>query len=249
MKVEVEYKITGTGTLYGDGMAIWFTKQRSVGGPVFGFMDKFEGLGIFIDTYKNDRPGVVFPYVMAMMGDGNTPYDKAHDGKANELGGCPVRSISITSLSCLYTNDCFQGRNIRNNAYPTKIKITYLHDKSLTVQLASEADPDRWEPCFTLPNVKIPSVAYLGFSAETGELADSHDIIKIEARNLYNPDGSRPTKSGSGSGGKKNRKRPKDSSGGGWGWFFIKFIIFGLVLAGAWAGFVAYRAQQTRSRF
>lgn len=71
-------------------MAIWLTKQRAVGGQVFGFTDKFEGLGIFIDTYKNDRPGVLFPYVMAMMGDGHTSYDKAHDGKSNELGGCTV---------------------------------------------------------------------------------------------------------------------------------------------------------------
>lgn len=71
-------------------MAIWLTKQRATGGPVFGSMDRFEGLGIFIDTYKNDRPGVVFPYIMAMLGDGNTVYDKEHDGKANELAGCPV---------------------------------------------------------------------------------------------------------------------------------------------------------------
>jgi lectin, mannose-binding 2 len=71
-------------------MAIWLTKERAQSGPVFGFKDKFEGLGIFIDTYKNDRPGVVFPYIMAMMGDGVKAYDKEHDGKDNELAGCPV---------------------------------------------------------------------------------------------------------------------------------------------------------------
>jgi lectin, mannose-binding 2 len=96
LQIEVEFKIEGSGSLYGDGMAIWLTKQRAQQGPVFGFTDKFEGLGIFIDTYKNDRPGVVFPYVMAMMGDGNTAYDKAHDGKANELAGCPVCSPSLS---------------------------------------------------------------------------------------------------------------------------------------------------------
>jgi mannose-binding lectin 2 len=104
-ELEIEYKISGTGTLYGDGMAIWLTKQRSAGGPVFGFIDKFDGLGIFIDTYKNDRPGVVFPYVMAMIGDGQTTYDKAHDGKANELGGCPVSCISRT-IPLEYTDTC-----------------------------------------------------------------------------------------------------------------------------------------------
>lgn len=75
-------------------MALWVTKQRAQQGPVFGFTDKFEGLGIFIDTYKNNRPGVVFPYIMAMLGDGQTSYDKATDGKDNELAGCSVCAIT-----------------------------------------------------------------------------------------------------------------------------------------------------------
>lgn len=49
-------------------MAMWITKQRALTGPVFGSADKFEGLGIFFDTYKNNRPGTIFPYVMAMLG-------------------------------------------------------------------------------------------------------------------------------------------------------------------------------------
>jgi mannose-binding lectin 2 len=69
---------------------MWLTKQRATQGPVFGATDNFEGLGIFFDTYKNNRPGTSFPYVMAMMGDGKTTYDQAHDGKANELAGCSV---------------------------------------------------------------------------------------------------------------------------------------------------------------
>lgn len=75
-------------------MAMWLTKQRGQTGPVFGHADKFEGLGIFFDTYKNNRPGTVFPYVMAMLGDGQTNYDQANDGKANELAGCSVRPPS-----------------------------------------------------------------------------------------------------------------------------------------------------------
>jgi lectin, mannose-binding 2 len=86
----VEFKIHGQGNLYGDGMAMWLTKQRAQQGKVFGSTDKFEGLGIFFDTYKNNRPGVVFPYVMAMLGDGEKSYDKEHDGKENELAGCSV---------------------------------------------------------------------------------------------------------------------------------------------------------------
>ncbi len=90
-QIEVEFKIHGQGNLHGDGMAIWLTKQRGTTGPVFGSADKFEGLGVFIDTYKNQRPGVVFPYVMAMVGNASVTYDKEHDGKDNEIAGCSVR--------------------------------------------------------------------------------------------------------------------------------------------------------------
>lgn len=90
-KIEVEFKIHGAGNLHGDGMAIWLTKERATTGVVFGSTDHFNGLGVFIDTYKNQRPGIVFPYVMAMMGNGTVSYDKEHDGKDNEIAGCSVR--------------------------------------------------------------------------------------------------------------------------------------------------------------
>lgn len=89
--VEVEFKIHGQGHLHGDGMAFWFTEERGKPGKVFGHTDNFNGLGIFIDTYKNNRPGTVFPYVMAMLGNSSVSYDKDHDGKDNELAGCSVR--------------------------------------------------------------------------------------------------------------------------------------------------------------
>lgn len=92
-EVELEFSIQGSGNLHGDGFAMWLTKDRAKPGPVFGHKDEFEGLAIFFDTYKNNRPGTVFPYVMAMMGDGKTKYDQANDGKANEMGGCSVRLL------------------------------------------------------------------------------------------------------------------------------------------------------------
>jgi mannose-binding lectin 2 len=98
-EITVEFKVHGQGNLYGDGFAMWLTKQRAQPGPVFGHADKFEGLGIFVDTYKNNRPGTVFPYIMAMNGDGQTAYDKDNDGKANEVAGCSVRSLPPISSS------------------------------------------------------------------------------------------------------------------------------------------------------
>ncbi|KAJ9639511.1 hypothetical protein H2199_006546 [Coniosporium tulheliwenetii] len=189
-QIEVEFKIHGQGNLYGDGMAIWLTKQRGQGGQVFGSTDMFEGLGIFFDTYKNNRPGVVFPYVMAMLGDGKTPYDKANDGKANELAGCSARGI----------------RN--QHTHPTKARLTYFAEKSLSLELQYKSE-STWTPCFDIPSVKIPSVAYLGFSAETGELSDNHDIISVQTKNLYSAGGTTDkSKPLSGSGGAGTAKFP-----------------------------------------
>ena len=96
-QIEVEFKIHGAGNLHGDGMAIWVTEGRASPGPVFGHKDYFKGLGVFIDTYKNHRPGTVFPYVMAMLGNGTEAYDKDNDGKDSELAGCSVCWIGLCS--------------------------------------------------------------------------------------------------------------------------------------------------------
>ncbi|KAF2686246.1 vesicular integral-membrane protein VIP36 precursor [Lentithecium fluviatile CBS 122367] len=228
-EILVEFKITGQGNLYGDGFAMWLTKQRASPGNVFGSTDKFEGLGVFFDTYKNNRPGTVFPYIMAMNGDGKTPYDKDNDGKANEIAGCSARGI-------------------RNAQIPTKARFTYFADKSLKLELQYKSE-DEWTSCFEIENFKVPPVAYLGFSAETGELHDNHDIISVKTQNLY----MRPGAGSSGSTGKTASSttfgKNKDAAGGGsWMWFFLKFVFFGLAVTGAYVGFTVYRARQ-RDRF
>lgn len=232
-EIEFEFKIHGKNTLHGDGFAMWITKQRATQGDVFGSVDRFEGLGILFDTYKNNRPGTVFPYVMAMVGDGQKPYDKANDGKDNEFMGCSARGI-------------------RHATVPAKARLTYFQDKSLKLELQYKEE-NRWDVCFeTNEPPSIPGVAYLGFSAETGELSDNHDIVSVSTRNLY--DTKANAKAGSGS---KDRTSSKGSSrgglrkdkkeGGGWGWFFFKVFAFFGVVAGLYIGYTAWRTQQRKA--
>lgn len=50
----MNFKVSGKGTdLFGDGFALWYVKDRSVPGPVFGSKDLFSGLAIILDTYSN----------------------------------------------------------------------------------------------------------------------------------------------------------------------------------------------------
>lgn len=110
-----------------------------------------------------------------------------------------------------------------------------------------------WTPCFDTGGVKIPSVAYLGFSAATGDLSDNFDIIGMETRNLYSTGGSTGRTQGSSSG---SGSKPASSSyqegtneGGSWSWFFLKIILFIMVVAGGYVGYTMYRSQQRQSRF
>lgn len=227
-EVEVEFKIHGKNQLYGDGFAMWLTKERGKLGPVFGHADNFEGLGIFFDTYKNNRPGVVFPYVMAMFGDSKTPYNKDSDGKEAEFAGCSARGIRHASI-------------------PTKFKLTYFQDKFLKLELQYKAEGE-WTLCFeTQEPPQIPSVSYLGFSAETGELSDNHDIISVNAKNLYTTASGQTSKSSPGGKNRKFKKVKTSSGGGGWGWFLFKIVLFGLVVGGGYVGYTAYRTNSKRS--
>ncbi len=95
----MEFKIHGKNQLYGDGFAMWLTKERAKPGPVFGSADNFEGLGIFFDTYKNNRPGVVFPFVDGYGGRREdilpikTPMARAPSSRAARPGAFATRTF------------------------------------------------------------------------------------------------------------------------------------------------------------
>jgi mannose-binding lectin 2 len=210
---------------------MWITKGRATIGPVFGSVDNFDGLGIFFDTYKNNRPGVVFPYVMAMFGDSKTHYDKDNDGKDTELAGCSARGI-------------------RHATVPTKLKLTYFQDRMLKLELQYKTD-EEWTLCFELEKPPaVPQIAYLGFTAETGELSDNHDILSIRARNLYTQGAKKAATDKTTKG--KNKKAKKagksePSEGGSWTWFFLKIFLFFAVIGGGYIGYTAWRTNSRKS--
>jgi hypothetical protein len=39
--------------LFGDGFAVWYTKERLIQGPVYGSKCYFSGLAVILDTYSN----------------------------------------------------------------------------------------------------------------------------------------------------------------------------------------------------
>lgn len=141
-----------------------------------------------------------------------------------------------------------QARGIRNAQVTTKARLTYFQDQFLRLELQYKSE-DEWTQCFEIENFKVPPVAYLGFSAETGELSDNHDIISVKSQNLYkkNP-GSKPANPNAAGGKAGSFMVREKKSSGSWTWFFMKFILFGLALTGGYVGFTIYRTRQ-RDRF
>uniref|UniRef100_A0A8C7TG81 Lectin, mannose-binding 2 n=1 Tax=Oncorhynchus mykiss TaxID=8022 RepID=A0A8C7TG81_ONCMY len=150
--------------LHGDGIAIWYTKERLHPGPVFGNQDHFVGLALFVDTFRNDLHGMdrSFPYIYAIVNNGSLPYDHGNDGRNSELGGC--------------------SSEIRNKDHDTYLAIRYSKGR-LTVMIDID-DKNEWKECIDIGGVRLPTGYYFGASAATGDLSDNHDIISMKMYQL-----------------------------------------------------------------
>ncbi|KAG0681889.1 hypothetical protein C6P40_003807 [Pichia californica] len=182
-EVELSFQITGEQekiSLIGDGMAIWLTTEQLKQGDVFGMQSNFNGLGIFIDTYKNyngKKNRHAFPYLSIQRNRGiEGYYDKSTDGVDTEIGGC--------SLHRIY-----------NNEDPTKLRITYVRQANIFEIDVDVAGTGDWRTCFRKENaelddfIPIARPLYLGVSAETGELHHNVDLYSINAYSFRGEDG------------------------------------------------------------
>ena len=105
----------------------------------------------------------------------------------------------------------------------------------LDLQYKSE---DSWVECFQTGPIKLPSIYYLGFSAETGELSDNFDIIDVQTHNLYLDPNEKPGKVSEPYRSNRSSKEPRKSSG--WGWTIVKLLLFVVVCGGAFVGYQMY---------
>ena len=170
-EMEFTFHIHGEGRFQGDGLAIWFRDLMSDLGKVFGALNYFKGLGIFVDTYRNGKRGT-FPYVNLMLGDGKKVYNKDNDGIDTRLAGCVARGA------------------VNPSSGVSKMRIVYVKDGYFSLDLKLNNNPGDWENCVTLSEIKLPPKSYLGFSAETGDLVENVDILENKIYALLSDDGT-----------------------------------------------------------
>ncbi len=147
--------------------AFWYTDKIGEEGNVFGSQDKWNGLGVFFDSFDNDNLRNN-PYIMAMVNDGTLPYQHSTDGMNQQLGGCL--------------------RDFRNKPYPVRAKIEY-YKKTLTIYIHNGWTniDSNYELCVRREDVTLPKRGLFGLTAATGGLADDHDVIKFLVHSLTPP--------------------------------------------------------------
>nr|CUU00450.1 hypothetical transcript [Hymenolepis microstoma] len=164
-EVVINFRVTGSkGTLFGDGFAFWYTATHIKPGFALGADGTFRGLGIFYDTYSNHNGehGHDHPYVSAMVSNGSITYDHDRDGTQTQLAGC--------------------HSPFRNKDHRTLTRITYTKNV-LSVDMDIN-NQNEWTNCFSVKGVHLPTGYYLGISAATGDLTDTHDILFLKTYDL-----------------------------------------------------------------
>ncbi|CAF3895516.1 unnamed protein product, partial [Rotaria magnacalcarata] len=160
--LDVKLRVNGRGRIGADGLtgvAIWFTEKPGVEGPVFGSNDFWNGLGVFLDSFDNDALQNN-PIIAVMVNDGTKTYDHPHDGTGQIQGSCI--------------------RDFRNKPFAIRLKIEYINQGlAIYVNNGISQDDNALEFCTRIDGVKLPKTGYLGVSAETGGLADDHDVLEF----------------------------------------------------------------------
>ena len=129
--------MTGRGRIGADGLAFWFTSTKGFEGPVFGSSDKWNGLGIFFDSFDNDNKHNN-PYIMSMLNDGNKVYDHQHDGSTQQLAGCL--------------------RDFRNKPFPVKARIEYFRNVLTVIFKALVQIQLRGHHCLNIDLFDVPTM-------------------------------------------------------------------------------------------
>jgi mannose-binding lectin 2 len=73
----LKFRISGQGkNFFGDGLAMWITDQPYyTEGNIHGYTDKFVGIGIIFDTFKNTESLAAHRDVTILINDGQKTYD------------------------------------------------------------------------------------------------------------------------------------------------------------------------------
>lgn len=180
--VMIKFRVSGTNAqLYGDGLALWFVQNPDhVEGEVFGREDKWNGLGVFFDTFQNlDKAHHhKHPYVSAVLNDGEQHYEPLDDLPAHS----PSRAKHVIpgrteGSGCSFDFRFSEARDDFSVMNGTWAQLVYS-DRRLKLSIR-QTGSERWVECIDIEAPGLEREHFFGISAATGDLVDNHDVLSF----------------------------------------------------------------------
>jgi len=164
-----KFRISGQGkNFFGDGIGLWFMQQGYYQeGNLHGSTEKFTGIGIIFDTFKNTENLASHRDVTVLINDG----EKTYEMMTQDVKGCEA-SIRYHSERADFSV---------TDASRAKVMITENNMFALYIDAANTGE---WTTCVTLTELPFKRdwamKAYIGITASTGALADNHDVLSLQ---------------------------------------------------------------------
>ena len=145
---------------------MWIVSDEDyVEGDLHGFVEKFEGIGIIFDTFKNTEHLSYHRDVTVLINDGQ----KTYEIMTEDILGCNTNLRYSSERADFSVTDS------------ARVKIS-LDNGKLMLQIDSRNTGD-WMPCVDIDDIRFRSgwirESHIGFTGSTGQLADNHDIISF----------------------------------------------------------------------
>lgn len=164
-----KFRIAGQGkNFFGDGIALWIVQQGYyIEGQVHGFVEKFVGIGIIFDTFKNMESIESHRDVTVLINDG----EKTFEMMTKDVKGCNINVRYHSDRADYSVSDASRAKVIVNE---TSFEL-YVDAKNT----------GEWVECLVLRNLSMPNMwvenSFVGMTATTGQLADNHDVISLSS--------------------------------------------------------------------
>lgn len=170
----LKFRISGQGErFFGDGMGLWVTTSEShFDGPIHGNEEKFYGVGIIFDTFKNTENLEAHRDVLVLINDG-TKTQEEMIGDAKSVQGC-------------FGNLRYHEKRADFSVTDSSRAKIILKDNYLKIQIDAQ-NTGKWVDCVEIKDLNLTKKpewlggAHVGITASTGQLADNHDVISFEA--------------------------------------------------------------------
>ncbi|KAF5094804.1 hypothetical protein D0Z03_001985 [Geotrichum reessii] len=135
----------------GGGFALWYTTKMGASGPVYGANDKWDGLGIFVDSVGSDSESDTGS-LRAYLNDQSLEYTKASNPLERAFATCAIK--------------------YRNTGYKNTVKISY-QTGFFRIKINDAL-------CFQTDKISLPKGGYFGVSASNTEYADSFILSRVQ---------------------------------------------------------------------